>query len=350
MNSQPMKDYFRLLAQGHNDGILSHVLSPVLDVAGNIYGGTVRMMRSLYEKKIFPRTRLPFPVVSIGNLTWGGTGKTPLVEYLARKVGEHHRTALILTRGYGQDEVEQMRHHLPRTVIGAGTDRTRVALDLAKQHRIDIALLDDGLQHWAVERDAEIITVNALNPFGNGKLIPRGILREPLSVLKKATVLVITHSNLVRPAELDELRKTIQKTAPAVQMVESYLEPLFFYRAEKRSRVALQRLENQRVTTFSGVGCPRSFQLLLAHSGIKPIRNFEFGDHHRFTTGELLEIKRVSDSASADEIITTEKDFYRAPREITSALNPLVLATRLRIQSGEQILTDHLFRLLGVIR
>ena len=345
---KPMKNYFRLLAQGHKNGILSRALQPVLEVAGGIYGGTVGCVRSLYEKKVFPSKRLPFPVVSIGNLTWGGTGKTPLVEYLARKISEQQRTPLILTRGYGKDEVEQMRHHLPRALFGVGRDRYQTAQSLAKNHKIDIAILDDGLQHWALSRDMEVITINAINPFGNGKLIPRGILREPVSILNKASVVVIAHVNLVAPDELERLRQVILKVAPKVEITESYLEPLFFYRAEKRSRVSLDRLARERVTTFSGVACPRSFQLLLAHHGVKPVRNFEFGDHHAFSEAELKEIKEVSDAASAGEIVTTEKDFYRAPERITRVLNPLVLAARLRIKSGDEALSRRILPLLGV--
>lgn len=343
-----MRNYFRRLAEGYENGPVSTVLNPVLEVAGKVYGGAAGTVRSLYERKVFPRKKFPFPVLSVGNLTWGGTGKTPLVEYLARRAGERQRTVLILTRGYSHDEVEQMRHHLPRAVIGVGADRVRVAETLSKQHRIDLAILDDGLQHWPIERDIEIIVVNALNPFGNGKLIPRGILREPVTTLKKASIVILSHANLAAPAELQKLKETIKAISPTAAVVESYLEPLFFYRAKKRQRVSIDRLQNQRVTTFSAVGTPRSFHLLLARSHIKPVRNFEFVDHHVFTAGELEEIKKVSRSASADEIITTEKDFYRSPETIANVLDPLVLAARLRISSGEEVLHDRLFRLLGV--
>ena len=343
-----MRNFFRRLAEGHENGALSYVLNPFLAAAGTVYAGGVRAARALYEKRVFPRKKLPFPVVSVGNLTWGGTGKTPLVEYLARKVSEKHRTALILTRGYGRDEVEQLKHNLPRSVIGVGKDRAQVAENLRKQHRIDLAILDDGLQHWPVARDLEIVTVNALNPFGNRKILPRGILREPLPVLRKASFIVITHSNLAQPEEMRKLKEEIRGLAPQSVLVESYLEPLFFYRARNRSRLSPARLQNQRVTTFSAVGTPRSFQLVLARLGIKPVRNFEFSDHHRFTAAELEEIKKVSLSASVDEIVTTEKDFYRAPEEIGKALDPLVLAARLRISAGEELLTERLFRLLGV--
>ncbi|MCM8776211.1 MAG: tetraacyldisaccharide 4'-kinase [Candidatus Omnitrophica bacterium] len=346
----PIRNYLRLLAEGHNKGGLSKILIPVLEVASLVYGTVVSIIRFLYEKKILRPKRLPFPVVSVGNLTWGGTGKTPLVEYLARKVCEYHRTVMILTRGYSKDEVNQFHHHLPKVVIGVGRNRVRTAQALIAKNRIDLAILDDGLQHWPVERDAEIVTVNALNPFGNGKLIPRGILREPVTILRKATIVVISHVNLVKPEEREKLRNRIRTIAPRIQIVESFMEPLFFYRAQNRSRLSLDRLQKERVTTFSGVGAPRSFQLLLMNLQIKPIRNFEFPDHHVFTERELMEIKAVAESASTDEIVTTEKDFYRTPEAITRILNPLILAVRLRFVTNEDILTELLSRFTGATR
>lgn len=342
------KNYFRLLAEGRKNGTLSAFLTPALGLAEKIYGGAVTAARALYENKILPRKRLPFPVVSVGNLTWGGTGKTPLVEYLARKVSERHKTPLVMTRGYSRDEIDQFHHHLPRSVIGVGKNRFRAAQDAAKKQRIDIGILDDGFQHWPIERDIEIVTVNALNPFGNGRLIPWGMLREPVSVLRRAAIVVLSHANLISAEELGKLKERIKHLAPEAFLAESALEPLFFFRARKRSRVSLDRLHKERVTTFSAVGMPRSFQMLLSNCRIKPVRNFEFMDHHVFSREELEEIKQVSAAASVEEIITTEKDFYRDPELISQVLNPLVLVARLRILSGEEVLTERLFRLLGV--
>lgn len=340
------RNYFRRLAEGYEDGLLARGLSPVLDFASGVYGSVVRSKRSAAEKKD-GRKKLPFPVVSVGNLTWGGTGKTPLVEFIARRVGERNRKVLILTRGYGADESEQFRSHLQdKAVVGVGKDRYQVAQEILKNQKIDFAILDDGLQHWPIHRDLEIIAVSALNPFGNRRLIPRGILREPLPVLSRASMVVISHANLVSGKELEAIKAEIRQHAPSVPIIETYLEPLFFYRAKKRARVPLNKLENQKVATFSGVGAPRSFQLMLSRLQLKPIRNFEFSDHHRFTDHELKEIKEVSDSSALAEIITTEKDFFRCQESISEIINPLVLATRLRISSGEGLFMQQLARLL----
>lgn len=348
MSKTTTRNYFRRLAEGYEDGPLARFLFPILDAASGIYGSAVAAKRGKYEKES-SRKKLPFPVVSVGNLTWGGTGKTPMVEFLARRVAERNRNVLILTRGYGSDETEQFKNHLPKATLGIGKDRFAVGSEIAKNQKIDIAILDDGLQHFALHRDLEIVTVNALNPFGNRKLIPRGILREPVDCLKRASIVVISHVNLVPRAELDKIKNEIRQYAPEAGIVDTQLEPLFFYRAKKKARVPLNKLEHQKVATFSGVGAPRSFQLLLSQLHLRPLRNFEFADHHRFSARELQEIKEVSDSASLAEIITTEKDYYRCPDLIADTINPLVLATRLRIVSGEGFLMQRLAKILEAV-
>lgn len=344
------KNYFRLVAEGRENRKLSKIFFPVLILASWIYGGINRTVRFCYEKNILKRRRFPFPVISVGNLTWGGTGKTPLVEYLAHYVSRQRRTPLVLTRGYSHDEASQFKRHLPRALVGVGRNRVAVAEEMMQKHHIDVAILDDGLQHWPIVRDLEIVTVSALNPFGNEKLIPHGILREPLNILTKVQIVVITHVNLVTADRLQELRERISQLAPQACLVESYLEPLFFYRPSKKKRVPLNRLQQTCVTTFSGVGAPRSFQLLLMRLQIKPMRNFEYPDHHVFRAEELREIKAVSEAAGFKQIITTEKDFYRTPDLIANILDPLILAVRLRILRGEEYLTEYLLKALGVTR
>lgn len=346
--STPFKTYFRLLAEGHPlDDWKAAALRPLLSAASVIYGGVNAVTRSLYEKKVLKRSRLPIPVVSVGNLTWGGTGKTPFVEYLARRIVDRGCKPMILTRGYSRDEVEQMKHNLSEAVMAEGKDRYETACRILKTQKAHIAVMDDGFQHWPVIRDLEIVIVNALNPFGNGKVIPAGILREPLEVLDRAAFIVISHSNLVKPEELAALKTRVHAAAPKAEIVETCLEPLFFYKAEKKMRIPLQKLKNTRVATLSGVAAPKSFQLLLKSQQIRTLRNFEFTDHHDYTESELREVKRVSESAAVTDIITTEKDYYRCPEKMAKILDPLILAARLRVLSGEARLLEKVNELLA---
>lgn len=342
----PSKTYFRLLAEGHMNDWKSRMLEPVLQTASRVYGGVNAMTRGLYEKRTLKPKRLPIPVISVGNLTWGGSGKTPLVEYLGRRIAERGKKVMVLTRGYSRDEVDQMRNNLQDAAVISGKNRYQAGMEALKKQPAQAAILDDGFQHWPLARDLEIVVVNALNPFGNGRLIPAGILREPLSTLTRASFVVISHSNLIKPQELDALKAKILQEAPKSEIIETCLEPLFFYKSEKKMRIPLQKLRNTRVTTLSGVAAPKSFQLLLRNCEIKPTRNFEFTDHHEYTEDELQEIKRVSQSASVEDIITTEKDFYRCPERMSRILNPLILAARLRVVSGEGRLMERVTRLL----
>ena len=344
--SMPGKTYFRLVAEGQMNDWKTRALSPVLHVASAIYGQVNATTRGLYEKKILKTKRLPIPVISVGNLTWGGSGKTPLVEYLARRIAERAKKPLILMRGYSQDEVEQMKHNLPDTVVAQGKNRYTAGMEALKKQPAHVAILDDGFQHWPLARDLEIVVINALNPFGNRKLIPAGILREPLETLKRVSFVVISHANLIKPQELEDLKIRIRGIAPKAEIAETCLEPLFFYKGDKKLRIPLQKLKNTRVTTLSGVAAPKSFQLLLRSCEIKPTRNFEFTDHHDYTEVELQEIKRVSKSAAVEDIITTEKDFYRCPEKMSRILNPLVLAARLRVISGEARLLERVTRVV----
>ena len=328
----------------------SKALTPLLAIGGIFYRRGYQAQRDKYLKNPALRTRLAFPVVSVGNLTWGGTGKTPLVEAIVRKILSVKKTPLVLTRGYSHDETEQMKSHLEGALIAAGKDRVLAAKEVLKDYHVDLGVLDDGMQHWPIERDLEIVTINALNPFGNGKMIPQGILREPLSALERAHIVVLMHVNFLKIQELRDLRKKISDLAPQAKLVQAYIEPLFFYRGRDHTRVSIEKMKGKRIASFSGIGAPRSFQLVLQRSKVKPVRNFEYMDHYEFKKKDMEEIKRISDLAGAEDIVTTEKDFYRCRKLLSETLDPLVLATRVQFLSGEDILEDHLMRLLGVKR
>lgn len=328
----------------------SKILAPFLAVGGIFYRRGYESQRDKFLKDPTLRTRLAFPVVSVGNLTWGGTGKTPLVEAIVRKILSAKKVPLILTGGYSHDETEQMKSHLEGALVAPGKDRVLAAKEVLKDYHVDIGILDDGMQHWPVERDLEIVTINALNPFGNEKMIPQGILREPMTALERANIVVLMHVNFLKTQELRDLRKKISDLAPKAKLVQAYVEPLFFYRGRDHTRISIEKMRGKRIASFSGIGAPRSFQLVLQRSKVKPVRNFEYQDHYEFKKKDMEEIKRVSDLAEAEDIVTTEKDFYRCRKLLSETLDPLVLATRVQFLSGEDILEDHLMRLLGVKR
>ena len=343
-----LKNYFRLIAEGRNKGWEMAFWKPILNFGSWCYEFVANSRRSDYENGRKKSNTLPIPTISIGNITWGGVGKTPLTMYISRFLLNEHKTPLILTRGYGSDETKEYTEEIPQAILGIGKDRYKVATEILSKQKPHVAILDDGFQHWQLTRSLNIVVMNALNPFGNHRVIPSGILRERPEALKRADLIVFSDVNLVPRKALDEIKARVKTFAPQAEFVEAQREPLYFYWAKSKEKMELNRLKGKRVTTFSGVGTPRSFQLLMSSLGLKTVRNFEFCDHHPFSESELREIAEVRLSSQSDYLITTEKDYLRKEQMIADILNPLILKTALRITIGDSILKDRIRRLLGI--
>lgn len=342
-----LRNYFRLMAE---DQLFvnrwSWFWKPILGIASQIYCWGLIFHRLLYKIGILKVKSFSCPVISVGNIVWGGTGKTPIVEYVSRFYLNRRKTPLILMRGYGADENKQLAKQLPDAKFGVGANRFQEGEKALKTNAVDVIVLDDGFQHWELKRDLDIVSINVLNPFGNYSLIPRGILREPLSSLKRASIVVLTDVNLTPRKELEGLKEKIYSISSKIEFIEAYREPLYFYRPESRERIQVGRLHGQRITSFSGIGTPRSFQMLLNQIGLRTVRNFEYSDHHPYTDGELNEIVRAKEASESQEIITTEKDFYRCEKSMGKIVKPLILKVRLRLTTGEHILHQYLSRFI----
>ncbi len=343
-----LRNYFRLLAedQAYVNG-MAWFWKPVLKIASFFYLAGLRVHKFLYSVGILKVHSFSIPVISVGNITWGGTGKTPIVEYVSRFYINRRKTPLVLTRGYGADESKLLVKQLPDAKFGIGKDRFKEAEAIIKKSPVDVIILDDGLQHWKIKKNLEIVAINVLNPFGNGSLLPRGILREPVDSLKRASLVVLTDVNLTARKDLETLKTKIRSIAGNVDFVEAHREALYFYRPESKERIPADRLQGLRVTTFSGIGTPRSFQMLLNQLGLKNVRNFEFSDHHPYTETELKEIVKTKEVSESHEIITTEKDFYRNEKEMRRIVKPLILKVRLRLTNGETLLHQNLSKFSG---
>lgn len=340
-----LRNYFRLLAEDQPYASRwAWFWKPLLKFASVFYFVGLRFHHFLYQIGILKQHQFNRPVISVGNMTWGGTGKTPLVEYIARFYINRRKMPLILARGYGQDESKLLTRQLPDAQFGIGKDRVQAAKRVLATHPVDVIVLDDGFQHWRIKRDLDVVVMNAFSPFGNFSLIPRGILREPSESLKRASIVVLTDVNLMPRKDLENLKAKIRTMAPRVEFVEAYREALYFYRPGSRERIQLDRFQGQRVTSFSGIGSPRSFQMLLNQLGLKTILNFEFSDHHRFTEQELKEIVSAKESSESEEMITTEKDFFRCEEAMKKIAKLLVLKVRLRLTTGESLLHQYLGR------
>jgi tetraacyldisaccharide 4'-kinase len=320
-----MQNYLYNLATDKTKGLLPGVIKVFLFLLSLIYGAGVKILVSFYRLRPY---RLDCKVISVGNITLGGTGKTVLVEYIARYLKSQGRKVAIITRGYKR----KMRTAGDIPVI-VDADRIRGAKKAIKEYGVDTVILDDAFQQWRLKKDLEIVCLDATRPFGNGKLIPRGILREGLSSLRRADVIILTKTNL--NPDVARIRDSLNKLRVQAPVMESSHEAVGFYNIAGPSElINANALKGKSVTLFSGIGDPDSFEKLIKDLGINAGLSFRFRDHYNYTEKDLDKIIENSKAKSIDIVITTEKDAARLYdlRITDCGLRILVLRIKLAIK------------------
>lgn len=295
-----------------------------------LYAVAVRSRAAAYRRGWIRSHRAAVPVISVGNLTFGGTGKTPTVIALVRDLVRRGRRPAVLTRGYGRtetatrvaigpderldaielgDEPVELARRLPGVPIIVDRDRVQGAAE-AVRRQADILLLDDGFQHLRLERDLDLVLVDAGDPFGGDRLPPRGRLREPPTALARATAVLVTKLPPGQPEVFDELRRRIHAYAPDLPVIGSTL-------AASRVRIdfvwrGLEVLAGARVMAFAGLGRPEAFADVLAAAGAEVLGRRWFADHHRYAEAELAELVAAAQKLGA-HLVTTAKDAVKLP-------------------------------------
>jgi tetraacyldisaccharide 4'-kinase len=278
-----------------------------------IYEAISRLRVRAYRSKFFATHKLPSRVVSVGNLTTGGTGKTPMVLWIAERLAASGKSVGILTRGYRgsgstSDEVRLLQSRLPSTVkFGVGANRFEQGSALAQQG-VDWFVLDDGFQHLKLARDVNVLLIDAANPFGGGKLLPAGRLREPRSAMSRADAIVITRSEHA-PAIESAIR--LDSSAP-IFYSQAKLDGLFSAETEAAATAAPPSRESKWFA-FCGVGNPEAFAADLKQWGFAVAGKRVFKDHHAYTQAELDEIALAAERAGAAHLVCTEKDKFNLP-------------------------------------
>ena len=257
------------------------------------YGRGLALSKRNFKKQY----RLGRPVVSVGNITVGGTGKTPLVVKIAQIYKQNKLKPVILTRGYmgrgaagnnkQSDEAAMMREILPDVPILSGADRIKNAEQFLKNNQADVFILDDGFQHWRLARDLDIVAIDATNPRGNGRLLPRGILREPLAALRRANLLILTK---VDPGR--EQTGLIRKRLAAIRMraaklIETVHRPARLMDLKTGMSRELETIAGQRVCAVCSLGAPAAFAATLTQLGAKIQKAFNFADHYVYNTTDI---------------------------------------------------------------
>ena len=278
--------------------------------ASVVYGDLARLRARLYAQGTLKTKRLSTPVISVGNLTVGGTGKTPMVIFLAERFLAQGKRVGILTRGYRgfdgtSDEIELMKSRLQdRVMFGVGPDRYVEGRKL-QEKGVDLFLLDDGFQHLPLFRDVNILLMDASQPLGRERLLPAGNLREPLSAMDRADMLIITRLE-ASPATLSTIEKL--QDYPVFSAVTRLL-------GFRRLGAGIQLLSAQEIGdgpfyAFCGIGNPKAFFQDLKTWNIAVSQSSEFPDHHRYDQRDTNELEQVARTSGVKAFITTEKDAH----------------------------------------
>ncbi|MCF7764046.1 MAG: tetraacyldisaccharide 4'-kinase [Verrucomicrobia bacterium] len=352
------------------------VARAVLLALSVVFRMAVKTRRFLYNVRILRDSTLGVQVIAVGNLTVGGTGKTPVVEKLARELQEQGRTVAILSRGYRSkplpfrkrlinklllreditppkivsdgksllldsdaagDEPYMLASNLKDVVVLVDKDRVKSGRYAIEKFGCDTLLLDDGFQYWKLRgRRRDIVLIDCQQPFGNERLLPRGTLREPPSHLARANTIFITKSD----GNTAALRKRILQYSPNASIIECVHHPLYFEDVFTEERHGLEFLKGKRVASLSGIAQPESFERSLVGLGSELVYSKRFADHHRFSQQEILNTINRGKKRQAEIIVTTQKDAVRFPKLDRRDLPIYFMRVEIKILTGAKDFHD----------
>ena len=260
------------------------------------------------------------PVISVGNLTLGGTGKTPMVEWLARWFGERGLKVALVSRGYksadgaANDEAKELAQKLPDVPHLQNPDRVAAARRTIQEFGAQVILLDDGFQHRRLARDLDIVLIDAVEPFGFGHVFPRGTLREPLEGLARAHVAVLTRTDMVDEADRGRIRTEVARVAPKIVWAECRHAPQKLI-AANGSQELLEVFKGRRVAAFCGIGNPVGFRHTLEQCGYNVAAWREFADHFAYSSADIQDLNRWVAGQDVDAVVCTHKDLVKLARK-----------------------------------
>jgi tetraacyldisaccharide 4'-kinase len=334
--------------QGHGRGVRGVLWT--LKQLSRLYLAVVQTRLFLYDKRLLRPHTLGCQVISVGNLTVGGTGKTPVVEVFARELTKEGRKVAILSRGYKKesppfwqrlkdrltlselsmpprvvsdghklllnsamsgDEPYMLASNLPNVAVLVDKNRVKSGRYAIDRLGCDTLILDDGFQYLDLKHRVEIVLVDRTNPFGNEHVLPRGILREPIRNIRRADFIFLTKSDGVGS---DEIKARLRRLNPKAEIVECRHAPRYLQNVFTRDRKDLAALNGLKVVAVSGIAMPAGFEDELVRRGAVLLERFRFADHHRYSQQEVIDIVNAAQRLNADAILTTEKDTVRFPR------------------------------------
>jgi tetraacyldisaccharide 4'-kinase len=312
--------FVRAVMSGEDRSTRGLMLRAGLEVVEPVYAGVMAVRNRMFDRGLKKVHRLSKPVISIGNITTGGTGKTPVVRWVVERLREMGKRPAVLSRGYKSrgaglgDELTMLDRMLneknPAPIfLAANPDRVAAAREVLGEHpEVDVFVLDDAFQHRRVARDLDVVLISAANPFGFGHVLPRGLLRERLPGLARADVFIITHADQATPDELAKIEATIG---------EHHATPFILRAVHAQTglktpdgQLQMHELRSRKFFVFAGIASPTSFERQL-RAYAEPVGIHWFADHHEYTSEEVRVLRREAQAAGADVLLTTEKDWVK---------------------------------------
>ncbi len=371
--AEDVEQYFLGLMSGKREHWYDAPLVDILFIASRFYRMAMQFRNWLYDKRVIRNRALGCLVVSIGNLSCGGTGKTPVVEVFARTLNAKGRKVAILSRGYRSRKIPlwqrwwlRLRHQqieLPPKVVSDGKqvlldsefsgdepfmlasnlpgvavlvdkDRVKSGIYAIDNFRTDVIILDDGFQYLMLRPHINIVLVDSTDPFSNGNVLPRGVLREPIKNIRRADYIFLTKSDGSR--RLRHLKNFIRHHTRRAEIIECCHRPKHLVELLSGEKLPLSALKGVKVGALSAIARPESFERFLRELGAELVYCDHYADHHRYAESEVREFVASAHAAGADMVVTTEKDAVRIPRQADYGLPVYYLRIEIDILSGQE--------------
>jgi len=356
---------------GNERGKFLSLFRSLFFILSLFYFLAIKIRWFIYKYGLMRQFKLPGTVISVGNITWGGTGKTPAVIMTVKLLRQIGKKATVLSRGYRRkrkhkkndilvvsdgetvissfreagDEPFLLAKNLPGVPIIVGKNRVRNGKYALEKFASEVLVLDDGFQYWRLKKDLEILTIDSLKPYGNGYLIPRGQLREPISHLSRGEIFLLTRTDLVSRNVLDRLITELHSLNPEAIILETIHQPKCLEGLLSGETKGLNFIENKKVVAFSSIGNPYSFERTLENLSAKIVKIFPFPDHYYYSQRDLLEIEascRNGLEKGEAILVTTEKDGVQLKRIVSPETEGIlreiwVLKVELEISGREEL-------------
>ena len=317
---------YRRLISGRSTGYAAAILRFFLTIASQIYTMVVRLRNFLYSKRWLKVHTAGVPAISIGNITVGGTGKTPLVIWLCKFLQNKNIPCAILTRGYkthAENQVSSIEHRASRTdepailtkscqeaKIIVNPNRVAGAAKAVNDFDAKVLIMDDGFQHRRLHRDLDIVAIDATYPFGYGKILPAGLLREPVTSLNRSDAVVITRCDQIDEGQLAQLEDKLLRVNPDMVIAKSIHKPTWA-KSVNGEEISLDNLKGKKIFAFCGIGNPDAFFSTIKGLGANLIGSKVYNDHHHYTDDCLGDIYEQAQYLNSDLILTTQKDWTK---------------------------------------